>query len=337
MLGILTRLAKTPKRFQEVLLATVAWFGQLPGIRMVVSRRETYVLRRALARTTTPGPDGRALGYLFGSHEPGKSAEDIYSDVFSLRRYADGYQSQMGQDMFLNRWFFRDKGPGFFVDVGAFDGIVGSNTYYFEKYLKWTGIAFEPNSSAFEVLQSTRSCRLVPGCAYDRDGRVDFLALSEKEQHENTQSPPRSLLSMVLAPSHGGAMLSGIPEHMDQVRRTEWAREAMDLRQTESTVPCYRIDAVLDEEGVDIVDYLSIDVEGAELEVLRGIDFGRVHVNVIGVEHSKRFSEVHDLLTTAGFEYQGLLFFDEIFVNRHPRYSWESVPLANEMRTHAQK
>ncbi len=224
LLGILTRPAKTPKRFQEDLLAAVTWFARLPGSRNAVSLRETYVLGKALARPTMPGPAGRALGYLFGEHEPGKSAKDIDSDVFT-QRYADGYQSQMGQDTFLNRWFFHDQGSGHFVDVRAFDGFVGSNTFYSEKRLKWTGIAFESNSSAFAVLRTTRSCRLIEGCAYDRDGRVDFLALSEKEQREDTQSPPRSLLSMVLAPSRGGAMLSGIPEHMDQVRRTEWARE----------------------------------------------------------------------------------------------------------------
>jgi FkbM family methyltransferase len=234
-----------------------------------------------------------------------------------------GYQSQMGQDMFLNRWFFQNNGPGFFIDVGAFDGILGSNTSYFEKYLQWTGIAFEPNPSAFEVLRATRSCRLIQGCAYQHDGRVPFLALSEKDQREGTESPPRSLLSMMLDRSHGGAMLSGIPEHMDQVQRTEWAREAMDLKQTLSTVPCHRIDTVLNDLGVKIVDYLSIDVEGAELEVLRGIDFESVQVNVIGVEHSQRFPEVYDLLTMSGFEYRGLLFFDEIFVHKHPRYSWD--------------
>ena len=284
--------------------------------------RERYVLRRSLARTTTPGSDGRAMGYLFHNQEPGKSANDIYREVFSRQRYKQGYQSQMGQDMFLNRWFFNNNGPGFFVDVGAFDGILGSNTSYFEKHLQWTGIAFEPNPSAFEVLQTTRSCHLIQGCAYDRDGEVSFLALSEKVQREDSQPPPRSLLSMVLASNHGGTMLSGIPEHIDQVRRTEWACEAMDLRRTLSTVRSHRIDTVLGDLGVKTVDYLSIDVEGAELEVLRGIDFANVQVNVIGVEHSERFPEVYDLLTAAGFDYQGLLFFDEIFVHSRPRYSW---------------
>ena len=49
----------------------------------------------------------------------------------------------------------------------------------------------------------------------------------------------------------------------------------------------------------------------------------RGQVNVIGVEHTHTFSEVYDLLTTSGFEYRGLLFFDEIFVHKRPRYSWD--------------
>jgi FkbM family methyltransferase len=323
MLRILTFLNGTPKPFRDFVLTLITGLARLPLGRRIVLLRETSVLRKALALSTTPGPDGRAMGYLFQHQEPGRSAEDIYRDVFSSNRYDAGYQSQMGQDMFLNRWFFHGKGPGFFVDVGAFDGILGSNTSYFEKYLHWTGVAFEPSPSAFEVLREVRSCRSINGCAYSDDGEVSFLALSEKEQQSGTKSPPRNLLSMMLDPSHGGAMLSGIPEHMDQVQRTEWARDAMDLEQTLSTVRCHRIDTVLGEMGVSIVDYLSIDVEGAEVEVLRGIDFTRVQVNVIGVEHSERFPEVYELLTTSGFEYRGLLFFDEVFVHAHPRYTWD--------------
>ena len=226
--------------------------------------------------------------------------------------------------MFLNRWFFKNRGPGFFVDVGAFDGTLGSNTSFFEKHLAWTGIAFEPNPSAFEALRATRSCRLVQGCAYRQDGQIPFLALAEKERRAGTGSrPPRTLLQMMLDSSHGGAMLSGIPEHMGQFDRVDWASKAMKLDQIRATVPCHRIDTVLNDCGVQTVDYLSIDVEGAELEVLRGIDFDRVQVNVISVEHSPRFSDVYDLLTTSGFAYQGLLFFDEIFIHERPRYSWD--------------
>jgi FkbM family methyltransferase len=324
MQRMLAYLTKAPRLFHEIVLGAIVYLARFPLIRGIVSLIETYFLRRTLEHTTTPGPTGGAMGYLFRNHDPGLSAKDIYRDIFSSERFRQGYESQMGQDMFLNRWFFKQRGPGFFIDVGAFDGILGSNTSYFERHLQWRGIAFEPNPSAFEVLRATRSCRLIQGCAYHQDGQVPFLGLSERKQRKGAKSRrPGSVLSMVFDSSHGGAMLGGIPEHMNQVKWVEWVRKAMNLNQTLATVPCHRIDTVLNDSGVKIVDYLSIDVEGAELEVLRGVDFERVQVNVIGVEHNDKFSEIYDLLTTSGFEYQGLLFFDEIFVHKRPRYSWD--------------
>ena len=321
MLGSFT---KALRFFQGIALGAIVYLVRLTLIRSIASLTEPYLLRIVLNKSMTPGSSGGAIGYLFRNHDPGLSAKGIYQDVFSAERLRQGYQSQMGQDLFLNRWFFKNRGPGFFVDVGAFDGILGSNTSYFEKHLNWNGIAFEPNAATFEVLRATRSCRLIQGCAYDHDGEVSFLALSQRELRKGTKSgPPRSMLSMIFDSTHGGAMLSGIPQHMDQLQWIEWIRKPMKLNKTLATVPCHRIDSVLNDSGVKIVDYLSIDVEGAELEVLRGIDFERVQVNIIGVEHTHTFSEVYDLLTTSGFEYQGLLFFDEIFVHKRPRYSWD--------------
>ncbi|MGH3960805.1 MAG: FkbM family methyltransferase [Terriglobia bacterium] len=321
---VLAYLTKAWRLFQGIALRAIVYLTRIPLVQRMASFGEPYFLRRMLEKTTTPGPGGRAVGYLFRNHDPGLSAKDIYRDIFSSERFEQGYQSQMGQDIFLNRWFFKNRGPGFFVDVGAFDGVLGSNTFYFEKRLHWKGIAFEPSPSAFEVLRTTRSCRLIQGCAYYRDGQVPFLALSERAQHNGATSRPfRSELPMIFDSIHGGAMLGGIPEHMNQLQWVESIRGPMKLNQTLATVSCYRIDTVLNDSGVQIVDYLSIDVEGAELEVLRGIDFERVHVNVIGIEHNHRFSEVYDLLTTSGFEYHGMLFYDEIFVHKRPRYTWD--------------
>ncbi len=317
--------SKAPWLFQRTAHRAIVHLARFPLLRRIVSLLETHSLRKLLEQTTTPGPTGGAVGYLFHNHDPELSASDIYRNVFSRNRFRQEYGSQMGQDMFLNRWFFHNRGPGFFVDVGAFDGISGSNTWYLEKHLRWQGVAFEPNPSVFGSLRANRSCLSIPGCAYDRDGEIPFLALSESERDPGAPShPPLTLLQMLLDSTHGGAMLSGIPHHIDQHERVEWARKAMKLRQALTTVPCRRIDTVLDECDVRIVDYLSIDVEGAEPEVLRGIDFETVQVNVIGVEHSPRFPEVFELLTTAGFEYHGLLFFDEIFVHQRPRYSWDT-------------
>lgn len=305
-------------------LRALSWLARHPIGRRAVAALETRMLAKMLARTINPGPGGLALGYLFSRYEPGRSPKDIYSDVFSQQRFEQGYHSQMGQDLFLNRWIFKDGGPGFFVDVGAFDGTLGSNTFYFEKRLGWTGVAFEPNPPAFAELTRNRSCQAIQACAYNRDGEVSFVALSEKDARRRTEAilRPVNLSALALDPAHGAVMLSGIEEHIDNMGRLEKAQKAWDLERSLVTVPCYRIDGVLDRAGVSTVDYLSIDVEGAELEVLQGIDFSRVKVNVIGVERSQRFPDVYRLLTESGFEYHGLLFFDEIFVNRDCRFSW---------------
>jgi FkbM family methyltransferase len=289
-----------------------------------VAALETRVLAGMLQRQAPPGPEGRALGSLFARYEPGRAARAIYRDVFSPERFARGYQSQVGQDLFLNRWMFKDGGPGFFVDVGAYDGELGSNTWFLEKRLGWTGVAFEPNPPAFAALVRNRSCQAIPACAYDHDGEVRFLALSEKDHRppRRLRRPP-NLAALALDPRHGALMLSGIQDHLAGPDRIERVRELQDLDQAVLTVPCRRIDSVLDERGVRTVDYLSVDVEGAERQVLEGLDFARIRVNVVGVESSPSFPDVYRLLTAAGFEYQGLLFFDEIFVHRERRFTWE--------------
>jgi hypothetical protein len=159
----------------------------------------------------------------------------------------------MGQTFFLNRWIFRDRGPGFFVDVGAFDGELGSNTWFFEKRLGWSGIAFEPNGPEYESLRRTRTCRTIQGCAYNRNGEVSFLALSEKAGRSRTSElfRPANLTSLALDPRHGAVMLSGIREHIENMDRVENLRAARNLEQKLVTVPCYRIDTVLEEAGAN--------------------------------------------------------------------------------------
>lgn len=103
MLRMLNRLTKTPRRFQENPLTVVDWLARPPVSRSVVSLTEAYVLRKSQERRPIAGPDGRATGYLFHNQEPGKSAIAIYREDCSPERYEEGYQSQMGQKMFLDR------------------------------------------------------------------------------------------------------------------------------------------------------------------------------------------------------------------------------------------
>jgi hypothetical protein len=272
-----------------------------------------------------PGPEGGALKHLFEKREPGVSPATIYREVFSPARYKAGYFSQFGQDLFLNRWFFKDHRGGVFVDVGAYDGITGSNTYYFERQLGWRGVAIEANPEAVAKLVRNRSCEIFDGCAYDHDGTVEFIMLTEPPRLEAKQPllEPRNTASIVFDGRHAGTMLSGIGKHLQEQGRMSRAEREHQLQKSALSEKCCRIDTILRRLQMRVVDFLDIDVEGAECEVLRGIDFQTFHVNVISVEWNPRFSEVYALLTEAGFEYQGLLMYDEIFTNKSLRFSWE--------------
>jgi FkbM family methyltransferase len=141
--------------------------------------------------------------------------------------------AQAGQDEWVQS-IIGDS--GYFVDVGAHDGIVHSNTYALEQ-LGWTGICVEPNTEAYVLLYHNRNCRLEHTAASDHGGTLMF---------------------------DGVRVYPGAPD-----------------------VPCARLVDLLERNGAPpVIDYLSIDVEGHELEVLAGMGFDRWHVRVATIEHN---------------------------------------------------
>src|SRR5688572_20755153 len=80
------------------------------------------------------------------------------------------HYSQFGQDMLIGDVLFRGR-EGVFVDVGARDGKVLSNTLYLES-LGWTGIAIEPHPDFYAELQQLRSCRTVNVAAGRETGEL---------------------------------------------------------------------------------------------------------------------------------------------------------------------
>ncbi len=204
-----------------------------------------------------------------------------------------GFKSQCGQDQFVAErlGFLRN---GVFVDIGANDGVTLSNSYYFEKELGWTGVAVEPLRSAYEKLASSRSCDLVHGCVSDVAGEVEFLECDSMN-----------------------GMLSGIASKMDskQLRTLERTRLAQNgikqMTQVESVTP----ERLLADHGITRIDYLSIDTEGGELDILRSFDFDKVFVRVISVENNHYSLAFRKYMRSCGFRLVAILDHDEIFEN----------------------
>lgn len=206
-----------------------------------------------------------------------------------------GYFSQDGQDRFVADNVFAGRKGGCFVEVGANDGVTFSNTVFLERERQWTGLAIEPLPEIYAKLAANRKCHSVQGCIADFDGQTQLTALTGF-----------------------GEMLSGItanyaPEHLQRIEADLTAKGGK--KQTLAVV-CYRLATLLQRYSLRTVDYLSIDCEGGEMAVLKGIDFGAVKFHCISIENNYSDPAQFFFLKTRGFRLLAQAGADDIYVHR---------------------
>lgn len=210
------------------------------------------------------------------------------------RGEAGDYHSSAGQDEFVHQTFFRDRREGTFLDIGAYDGVTGSNTYFFERNLGWTGVCFEPSPGQFQKLIQNRKTRCVNACLSNYEGEAQFLDVVE-----------------------GLTMMGGLTESYD--------RQALDMLHTRTgqrlehrTVKVLRLSSFLKDAGITDIDYCSIDVEGSEMNILRDLDFDLTRIEVFSVENNNENNhDIKDFLEAAGYLFVARVGADEIY-RRHP-------------------
>lgn len=184
----------------------------------------------------------------------------------------------------------------FFVDVGAHDGISSSNTGYFEIELGWDGICIEPNSLVFDKLKENRNCKLYNCCAGSENKEVDFLLITGYAE-----------------------MLSGIYSEYDKNHLTRIDNEIINNggKKELIKVKSYPLKEILKENNVKKIDYLSIDVENAEMEVLKGINFSEVDIRVISIENCEYNDSAKKYLIDNGYQWIHKCCSDDIFIKKY--------------------
>lgn len=203
------------------------------------------------------------------------------------------YKSQAGQDKFIYECFFQNKKDGFFLDIGAHDGMSFSNTYFFEKDLGWKGICFEPLPHLFAKLKECRDCVCINACVSSQEGTVPFLHLDSCDE----------MLSGMCG-TYDGRQLQIV---MNDIASLGGECKVLQL-------PSVNINKVLKEHQVTHVDFLSLDTEGSELEILKSIDFSQVTIDVITVENNFSESHVQEFLEARGYMLITRLHVDDVYI-----------------------
>ena len=183
------------------------------------------------------------------------------------------YYSQFGQDKHIIENIWPDKIDGYFVEVGALDGILHSNSYALEK-IGWSGVCIEPDPDRFSKLCNNRRCYCTNSPLYNVDGKViKFWCMGS---------------------------LSGIDDTLNRYRHK--TKKAKSIQLVTST-----LDSVLDDVNApDFIEYLSIDTEGSELQVLEGVNLRTRIFGYITVEHNKENEKreaIRCLLESSGYRH----------------------------------
>lgn len=197
---------------------------------------------------------------------------------------------QFGQDIIVINDILNKKQNGFFVDLGANNGIFFSNTYLLEKNYNWTGICIDANPSMLPDLQTNRPNSIcINRVVCDTTGQtLDFAIVSID-------------------------VLSSLVQYADVA--VDYIQEDGIITPMETIT----LTEILDQNNAPTyIDYLTIDTNGAEYQVLQGINFDKYSFGVLTIEHSnipEKQTNIRNFLASKGYSLYKEIFTDDIFVN----------------------
>lgn len=209
-------------------------------------------LRSTISRIVTPQVISRVKIFLLRNA--------LLTKIFRLR-----YFSLNEIDKKLE--VYLDYDNGFFVECGANDGVNQSNTLFFEHFRGWRGVLIEPNLLNFKALKHNRSNK-------NYFKHAACVGPGYKNQKVNL------IYSNLMTSTLG--IKSDIPNPLDHANRGSkyWGGQAFVFE-----APAFSLNQILIEaDAPGIIDLLSLDVEGVELEILKSIDHSKFRFKYICVE-----------------------------------------------------
>ena len=194
------------------------------------------------------------------------------------------FPSQIGQDKWVLEAVFPDVEDGFFLDVGSADGTLHSNTKALERK-GWRGICIDP----FPTHMEDRTCQMLKEVVFSKAGmRMKFQAYGE---------------------------LGGITETLGL-----WKDRALTAPTVEFTT--VTLSDILERTNAPrFIHFVSLDIEGAELEALKGFPFDKYKMGALAVEHNyeePKRTEIERLMKSHGYRRSHMWHQDDFYLPEHP-------------------
>jgi len=206
-------------------------------------------------------------------------------------KYLRKSKSQLKQDLFaLSQLNF--KRDGFFVEFGATNGLELSNTFLMETEFNWSGILAEPARCWHDALKLNRNCNIDTNCVWKESNAI--VKFNESNSAE----------------------LSTIYKYRNSDSHSDSRKDANIYNVRTISLN----DLLIKYNAPSEIDYLSIDTEGSEFEILNNFDFSKYKFKVITCEHNytDMRSKIFDLLSRHGYVrvYKNLSLVDDWFIGQ---------------------
>ncbi|MEO6327872.1 MAG: FkbM family methyltransferase [Ginsengibacter sp.] len=231
----------------------------------------------------------KRLIFSLSCSNPGKDKDEVFKFFDYSTPNLSRSQSQIFQDLFV-LYLLKDKKNGFFIEFGATDGISLSNTLLLETEYNWKGILAEPGKIWEAGLRQNRNCIIDTRCVWSSSGQT--LLFDETDTAE----------------------LSTLNVYADG----DFFSEQRKLCKSYNVETLSLNDLLSYYNAPLTIDYLSIDTEGSEFEILNAFDFSKYNISIITVEHnfSSKRNDIFNLLALNGYTrvFESISMFDDWYV-----------------------
>jgi FkbM family methyltransferase len=205
----------------------------------------------------------------------------------SIKKY--NFYSQQGEDLLIYRNFINNKlKDGIFLELGACDGLLYSNTLFFEKELGFKGILIEPIKEMYTKLLKNRKGNIC----------YNNAICTNKNDVEILVNGP----------------VSGIKDSMKDTFIKAWHKKSK-----KRYIKTKTLSDIFKENNIKYIDLFSLDVEGAELEVLKTINWNEIQIYLICIEldsyNELKNKECRKLLQDNGFIFKVKMCINEFWIN----------------------
>ena len=215
---------------------------------------------------------------LLNMQEKVNRVEYLIDSLWLSNLQNETFCGQLGQDA-LAYSILHKKKRGFFVDIGAHDGVNINNSYLFER-LGWNGFCVEANPKTFEELKKNRKCDTYNLAIFSKNIGTTTLVASDSE------CSVLDTLELNLTQHHKG--------RLDELGQTKtFSVQTATFNEVMQNYP-----------NIFHIDFMTLDVEGGEMEVLKGIDFDKYSFSVMTIEHNyteSKEEQIIDFLHTKGY------------------------------------